>query len=150
VAPSFDGQAGGLVNKKIMKNSLSWAILGIVFIAIIAVGSPKRNMSPERKGKFVHTVFFWMKEGATPADLAKLREGLASLRPIKEIKKMHIGTPAGTPREVVDNSYAVTLILYFDNAAAQDAYQVHPIHLKFVEGYKQLWTRVQIYDALVD
>ncbi len=107
-------------------------------------------MTPERKTQFVHTVFFWTKDGATSAEVAKLKQGLESLRPIKEIKKMHIGTPAGTARDVVDNSYALTLILYFDNRAAHDAYQVHPVHEKFVEGYRQLWSRVQVYDALVD
>jgi hypothetical protein len=133
-----------------MKKSSFWGILGIVFLAIIAAGSPKKAMTPERKTQFVHTVFFWTKDGATSAEVAKLKQGLESLRPIKEIKKMHIGTPAGTARDVVDNSYALTLILYFDNRAAHDAYQVHPVHEKFVEGYRQLWSRVQVYDALVD
>lgn len=125
-------------------------MLGIVFIAIIAASSPKETVPSTQKSQFVHTVFFWMKEGATPADVAALRKGLESLRPIKEIKKLHIGTPAGTLRDVVDNSYALALILYFDSRSAHDAYQVHPVHNKFVDGHKQLWARVQVYDALMD
>ena len=32
--------------------------------------------------------------------------------------------------------------------AAQDAYQIDPIHLAFVENYKHLWTKVVVYDSV--
>ncbi|GAB4412413.1 MAG: hypothetical protein OHK0039_18410 [Bacteroidia bacterium] len=98
---------------------------------------------------FVHTVFFWLREDLTADDMAAFEAGLRTLATISHVRDFQIGTPAGTPREVVDNSYGMALILRFDDAAGQDAYQIDPIHLAFVDGNKQYWTRVQVYDTVL-
>ena len=51
-----------------------------------------------------------------------------------------------TPREVVDNSYHIGLLVMFADSAAHDVYQTHPLHLQFIERNKANWQRVQIYD----
>lgn len=62
-----------------------------------------------------------------------------------------IGTPASTlEREVVDNSFHVSELMIFESIEDQDAYQVHPIHAKFVEEYSHLWERVVVYDMIVN
>ena len=100
---------------------------------------------------FVHTVFFWIKEGVTEEQKTDFRKnGLTALSKIGSIYKFYAGPPAGTPREVVDNSYDFALICHFENAAAQDSYQDDPIHLKFIEDYKDLWEKVVVYDNLVE
>lgn len=99
---------------------------------------------------FIHTVFFWMNEGVTDeqkADFAK--NGLGELLKVKSIYKGYMGPAAMTPeRGVVDNSYDFALICHFKDGKAQDAYQVDPIHLKFIDDYKDLWKKVQVYDNL--
>ena len=100
------------------------------------------------QAEFVHTVFFWLKEGVSEADLAAYKEGLESLRGIDVVKRGWIGPAAQTPREVVDNSYDMALILHFANAADQDTYQTHPTHLAFIEKSAHVWERVQVYDTL--
>ncbi len=98
---------------------------------------------------FVHTVFFWMNENVTDeqkADFAK--NGLGELVKVSSIYKSYFGPPAKTPREVVDNSYDFALICHFKNKEDQDAYQVDPIHLKFIEDFKDLWKEVIVYDNL--
>jgi hypothetical protein len=98
----------------------------------------------------VHHVFFWLKNPGNAADRKELMEGLKTLTGIKEIKKLLIGVPASTEkREVVDNSYDVSELMYFDSAKEQDVYQVHPIHKAFVEKYSHLWAKVVVYDMLV-
>ncbi|MCG2616510.1 Dabb family protein [Terrimonas sp. NA20] len=98
----------------------------------------------------VHHVFFWLKNPGNAADRKELMEGLKTLTGIKEIKKLLIGIPASTEkRDVVDNSYDVSELMYFDSAKEQDVYQVHPIHKAFVEKYSHLWARVVVYDMLV-
>ncbi|MEM1121802.1 MAG: Dabb family protein [Bacteroidota bacterium] len=99
---------------------------------------------------FIHTVFFWMKEGITDEQKADfVKNGLGEMKKCPQLYKVFSGPPAGTPREVVDNSYDYAWICHFKSKADQDAYQTEPIHVKFVEDYKDLWERVQVYDNLV-
>lgn len=99
---------------------------------------------------FIHTVFFWMKEEVTAEQKAEfVKNGMGKLKTCPQIYKVFYGPPAGTPREVVDNSYDYAWICHFKNKADQDAYQTEPIHLKFVEDFNHLWERVQVYDNVL-
>lgn len=63
------------------------------------------------------------------------------------MKQLLIGTPASTlKREVVDNSFQVSELMYFNNTKDQDDYQSHPVHKAFVEKYSHLWAKVLVYD----
>jgi hypothetical protein len=96
----------------------------------------------------VHSVYFWLKPDLTETQRADFRRGVESLVGITSAEKVYVGSPAKTAkRPVVDDSYAVALTVVCQDVAAHDAYQVDPIHLKFVEQFKTCWTRVQIYDA---
>lgn len=101
--------------------------------------------------QIVHHVFFWLKNPSSADDKEQLIEGLKTLKAIPQIKKLLIGTPASTiKRDVVDNSFHVSELMYFDNARDQDDYQVHPIHLSFVKQHGHLWERVVVHDMTVD
>ncbi|MBT1703232.1 Dabb family protein, partial [Chryseosolibacter indicus] len=74
---------------------------------------------------------------------------LKTLRKIETIKKLHIGVPASTEkRDVVDNSYHVSELMFFDDVAGQNVYQEHPIHKKFVADCSHLWEKVVVYDSI--
>ena len=50
-------------------------------------------------------------------------------------------------RPVVDQSYQVALNIQFETKEVQDEYQVHPLHLEFVEKvFKPNCHRVVVYD----
>lgn len=99
---------------------------------------------------FIHAVYFWLKKD-NPELLKEFKEkGLPKLATVTSIKNVYWGPPAGTPREVVDNSYDISWVVMFDNAAEQEEYQVDPIHLEFVENYKSLFEKVQVYDNVVE
>ena len=99
--------------------------------------------------KLVHHVFFWLKNRESKEDLARLLEGLRTLAKIETVRGAHFGVPASTEkRDVVDNSYSASEMLFFDDLAGQKTYQDHPIHKKFVEDCSHLWERVVVYDAL--
>ena len=99
--------------------------------------------------KLVHHVFFWLKNPNSKEDLAKLLAGLKTLAKIETVRGVHFGVPASTEkREVVDNSYSASEILFFDDTAGQKVYQDHPIHKKFVEDCSHLWEKVVVYDAI--
>ncbi len=95
---------------------------------------------------FVHNVYFWLKEGITAEEEKAFLTGLLSLKGIESIGEFYYGPPAGTPRDVVDNSYDYALSIHFKDKAAQDAYQVDPVHLAFVEKLADSWRKVQVYD----
>ena len=99
--------------------------------------------------KLLHHVFFWLRNPESKEDLASLIAGVKSLAAIETVRSFHVGVPASTEkREVVDNSYHVSELLGFDDVAGQDAYQVHPLHKKFVDEHQHLWSKVVVYDAL--
>lgn len=99
--------------------------------------------------KLVHHVFFWLKNPGSKEDLEKLLAGLKTLEKIESVRGVHFGVPASTEkRDVVDNSYSASEILFFDDTAGQKIYQDHPIHQQFVKDCSHLWERVVVYDAI--
>jgi hypothetical protein len=107
------------------------------------------NMDTKEKKQLAHHVFFWLKNPDSKEDLNKLIEGLKSLRKIETVRKLHIGVPASTEkRDVVDNSYQVSELMFFDDVAGQNVYQVHPLHKKFIDDYSHLWDKVVVYDSI--
>jgi hypothetical protein len=123
------------------------------FIKTLGIGSLGLAINPQysahmAKNMFVHHVYFWLKNPQSKEDKAKLVAGLEKLSKVKTIDMFHIGQPAGTNREVIDSSYAVSWLLIFKDKASQDSYQVDPIHLKFIEECSSLWQKVVVYDSI--
>ena len=101
------------------------------------------------KNVLVHHVFFWLKNPDSKEDLAKLIAGVKSLSKIETIRMIHVGVPASTEkRDVVDNSYAVSELMFFDDEVGQKTYQDHPIHQKFIADCSPLWEKVVVYDVI--
>ena len=96
---------------------------------------------------FSHVVIFWT-DPNDPQGADKLIAGAEQyLRPIPGVKSFHIGRMVGSHRPVVDQTYQVALNLVFDNKQQQDDYQVHPLHIEFVEKvFKKVCKRAVVYD----
>lgn len=94
-----------------------------------------------------HHVLFWLKADTSADQKNAFRNGLASLENIETVKTLHIGTPAPIERAVVDTSYTFSLILFFDDLAGHDVYQVHAVHKAFLNEFRALFEKVVIYDA---
>ena len=106
-------------------------------------------MSKSEKPMLAHHVFFWLKNPASSEDRAKLIEGLRTLQKIETVRQLHIGIPADTEkRTVIDASYSVSELIFFDSLEGQNSYQEHPIHKKFVENCSALWQKVVVYDSM--
>ncbi len=100
------------------------------------------------KKQLVHHVFFWLKNPDSVEDRDKLVEGVKTLSTIETIRKLHVGVLASTEkREVVDTSWQVSELMFFDDNVGQKIYQDHPLHLAFIKNYGHLWARVLVYDA---
>ncbi|MBS1660438.1 MAG: Dabb family protein [Bacteroidetes bacterium] len=106
------------------------------------------NTSAKRP-PLVHHVFFWLKNPTSTADRDKLVEGVKTLSKIPTVKELHVGVLANTEkRDVVDTSWAVSELMFFDDVQGQATYQSHPIHLEFIKNYSHLWEKVVVYDAM--
>ena len=96
---------------------------------------------------FSHVVIFWTNpDNPTAAD--ELVAGAKHyLTQIPGLLSIHIGRMARSHRDVVDQSYQVALNMQFASKQIQDEYQVHPLHVEFVEKvFKPNCHRVVVYD----
>jgi Stress responsive A/B Barrel Domain len=103
----------------------------------------------EKKKQLVHHVFFWLKNPGSGEDRDMLIEGVKTLSKIETVKEIHIGVLANTEkRDVVDASWQVSELIFFDDLTGQSSYQTHPLHLDFIKNYSHLWQKVIVYDAM--
>ena len=113
---------------------------------VVSAMVPKTNAS---KYPVVHHVFFWLKNTGSIEDRDKLVEGVKTLSKIETVRELRVGVVASTEkRDVVDNSWAVSELMFFSDVAGQATYQNHPIHLEFIKNYGHLWAKVIVYDAI--
>lgn len=123
--------------------------LGISAILLSCANSQNNTMN-NIQGPFYHVVFFWMNNPDSAQEQEQLLSELERfMDKIPQPISKHIGKPAGTPREVVDNTYQFSLVLNFESKESQDEYQTDPIHLEFIDRAQHLWKKVQVYDSYI-
>jgi len=94
-----------------------------------------------------HVVIFWTNPLVPIAADAVIAATEKYLRPIPLVKSFHVGRMVPSHRDVVEQSYQVALNLQFEGKAQEEDYQVHPLHLDFVEkAFKPNCVKAVIYD----
>ena len=120
--------------------------------AALAAGSIVNAMPVKEslnKYPLVHHVFFWLKNPASKEDRDLLVAGVKTLAKIETIRELRVGVVASTEkRDVVDNSWAVSELMFFSDLEGQATYQNHPVHLEFIKNCSHLWEKVIVYDAI--
>lgn len=94
-----------------------------------------------------HHVLFWLKADTTDEQKTAFRKSLSTLEKIEIVKFFHLGIPAPIERAVVDTTYTFSLFLAFEDMAAHDVYQAHPLHQAFLNEFRVFFDKVIIYDA---
>jgi hypothetical protein len=118
--------------------------------AVFALPAGLKAGKPETiEGNFVHAVFFWLVNEDDKTKKAFMSELRKFIDHVDMIKSQHIGTPAGTDRPVIDNSWTFSLILSFDSKKEQDEYQEHQLHKDFIANASSLWDKVLVYDSIL-
>src|SRR6476659_9091791 len=120
-------------------------------VAILSTGAVVSAKSfttnKNMKQPLIHHALFWLKNPGSTEDRDKLAEGVKTLAGIKKIKQLYVGTVAATEkRDVVDQSWGVSEIMFFDNLDDQASYQSDEIHQNFIKNYSHLWEKVVVYD----
>jgi hypothetical protein len=105
------------------------------------------NTTPRAVARFSHIVIFWT-DPTVPTAADELIAGANKyLKPIPGVLHFHVGKMAPSHRPVVDQSYQVGLNVVFPDKKAQDDYQVHPLHIEFIEKvFKRVCKRAVVYD----
>ena len=108
----------------------------------------KKEMDSNFDSTFTHVVYFWFKEPNNHADRVKFEASLKKfLDNSQYAKTKFIGKPPKAIRDVVDDTFTYSLILTFESAEDQAAYQTEPPHLVFIEECQDLWEKVIVYDS---
>jgi hypothetical protein len=134
-------------------NHWTFALVLLFAVGVLAgplvIGQDLEQEAKLEEPGFIHVVYFWMKEDAPDTAVDQLIADCKQyLGEIKTVDGLYVGRPAGTEREVVDNSYGVNLIIHFKNKVAHDFYQQAPLHKEFIERNQEHWDRVQVYDMM--
>lgn len=124
-------------------------LIRILFVFCLFLTSSSILGQETIKGKFEHVVLFWMENPDSEADKKKLINGMKELIKSSEfVVSAHLGVPAMTDREVVDNSYSINYTVTFNSKKDQEAYQIEKVHKDFIEKHQHLWSKVLIYDSI--
>ncbi len=117
--------------------------------AVLTGAAGMANAMTNESKPLLHHVFFWLNNPDSASDKQELIKGLKTLAAIPTIRQIHIGVLASTEkREVVDTSWDVSELMFFDDEAGQKVYQDHPVHEAFVKKYSHLWKKVIVYDSI--
>ena len=133
-----------------MSKSTRRKFIGTAAALTVATAVSAMPLTPTNmKYPVVHHVFFWLKNPGSAADRDQLVAGVKKLSKIETDRELHVGIVASTEkRDVVDNSWAVSELMFFSDVAGQATYQDHPLHLEFIKNCSHLWEKVIVYDAI--
>lgn len=125
------------------------SIYTILFLTLTFTGySQTEDEMKEFDPNFAHTVYFWFNN---PDNVDNQKVFEASLRKFLNnsayAKTSFIGKPPRASRDVVDGSFTYSLIVTFESAEAQQAYQDEAPHKVFIEESSDLWSKVIVYDS---
>ena len=123
--------------------------LSLLFLVFVLSGCQTGNSEDRDKLErpFIHSVYFWFKEGVTEEQKEQFFADTEKLRDIEVVQAFYTGVPAETTRPIVERSYDFAVIVHFKDLAAHDVYQQHPIHLALLENGASLWDKVMITDV---
>jgi hypothetical protein len=93
----------------------------------------------------------WLNEPGNATHKAQMTAAARAFpKEIPGILSMSIGDALPSPREVVDDSFDLALVMRFRDKASLDAYEKHPVHVKAVkEVLAPNASRLKVYDVVV-
>lgn len=136
----------------IMNQLLKTMIAGLS-IGLLVGCQPDNELSlsdvPEKSiGMLQHTVYFYLNDDVTSKEREQFKKGIQQLLQIEDIYMADIGIPAETEsRDVTDHDFVYSVTSWFETLEHQERYQVHPMHMDFIDKYSHLWANVRVYDS---
>lgn len=106
----------------------------------------EREVPVHSGAPFIHTAYFWLKEGVTEAEKDAFIQDSKGLANIETVLAFYDGEPAPTNRDVVENTYDYAIVFHFADLEAQEFYQGAPLHKALIEKHEHLWEKVMVTD----
>jgi hypothetical protein len=101
--------------------------LGLALFVSGCATTPKSAQT----GKINHIGFVWLKEPGNAEHRQKIIAAAHSFaREIPEVKCLSVGPTLPSSSPYVDASFDICLIMQFDDQAAMERYNQHPVHQK--------------------
>ena len=123
-------------------------ILFILFTIVTILNTPLLKAQEIKNDTFKHTVFFWLKTPDKKADREAFEKSIKKfIDSSLYVQSKHLGVPAKTNRDVVDNTYTYCLQVTFNSKEDHDKYQTEKAHKVFIEESLNLWKKVIVYDS---
>ena len=119
-------------------------VIGIVAFLPGCATAPKAG----RTGKINHIGLVWLKEPGNAEHRQKIIEAARRFaREIPEVQNLSVGQSLPKSSPYVDASFDICLAMQFDDQAAMDRYNKHPVHQKAAqEVFLPLAEKFQFYD----
>lgn len=118
-------------------------------LAACSISSPN---APALSEPFAHHVLFWLKDGEKNASYSAILKALKEFRNLPEVKFLHIGSPSISDidyeAQATDATYTISYLAFFESRKAKEDYLSNPLHKKFLNDFKEIVSKVIIYDSL--
>ncbi|MHC4444605.1 MAG: Dabb family protein [Planctomycetota bacterium] len=117
--------------------------LGLLFVLVF-------NLAGCASAKYVHAVFFTLKPETPQVDIDGLVDDCCEmLTEVPSVRRIESGRrDVKAARKVNDQDFHVGLVVYFDDKAGYDAYEVHPTHQALVKKHKTNFKSVRVCDFI--
>jgi hypothetical protein len=134
------------------RNLIGGTTMVLMLASVLVLTRHDRTQAAADDGPMLaHMVYFSLKDNSAAA-----KEKLVAA--CKKYLNKHPGTVffgAGTlvedlKRPVNDRDFDVALHIVFENRAAHDRYQTAKRHVQFIEENKDNWTKVRVFDSVVE
>lgn len=125
-------------------------VLALLVFIIACQKAPveiEKEIETDIRDAFVHTAYFWFKEGATEEQVSAFKMASEKLREVETVLGYFAGAPAPTTRPVIENTYDYAIVFLFEDLEAQEYYQQHPLHIELIENHQDIWEKVMVTDV---
>ena len=135
-----------------MRRTLTFLSIGIVAVVCLAIslGGSATTAQEKETTLLSHDVYFTLKDNS-PEAKKKLVDACKKYLSGHE-GEVFFATGVRAEefkREVNDQQFDVSLQIVFNSVKAHDKYAVAPRHLEFIKENKDNWTKVRVFDSMV-
>lgn len=124
----------------------------LAFASAIATSPVAKAQSLPLKAAFVHHGLYWLKDKDDKESYTRMLKSFKDLKKIEEVKFIHVGAPSISDIDyearATDATYTFPYLVLFNSKKDKENYLKHPLHSKFFSDFKDVVSKVKIYDSL--